>query len=135
VCALRTVAILVGVFVLLPFGATALITVGALDTPGSALGVEVVDGLAYVADRGSGLRIIDVTDPAAPVELGALDTPGSALGVEVVDGLAYVADYDSGLRIIDFGPEYHVVPEPSAVAILASGIAMLWLLKRRRMRT
>jgi hypothetical protein len=93
VCALRTVAILVGVFVLLPFGATALITVGALDTPGSALGVEVVDGLAYVAD------------------------------------------YDSGLRIIDFGPEYHVVPEPSAVAILASGIAMLWLLKRRRMRT
>ena len=37
--------------------ASALITVGALDTPGSAIDVEVVGDLAYVADGYSGLRI------------------------------------------------------------------------------
>ncbi len=37
----------------------ALITVGALETPGSAWHVEVAGGLAYVADRNSGLRVID----------------------------------------------------------------------------
>ena len=63
-------------------------------------------GLAYVADDTSGLRLIDVSNPAAPLELGALDTPGEAWDVEVLDGLAYVADDTSGLRIIDFGPEY-----------------------------
>ncbi len=33
---------------------------GALDTPDTAQDVEVVGGLAYVADRLSGLRIIDL---------------------------------------------------------------------------
>ncbi|NRA00125.1 MAG: hypothetical protein HRU01_26785, partial [Myxococcales bacterium] len=84
-----------------PHPASAIINVGALDTPGWASDVEVVGGLAYVADGSSGLRVIDVSNPAAPVELGALDTPGGALNVEVVGGLAYVADYDSGLRVID----------------------------------
>ena len=45
--------------------------------------------------------MIDVSNPAAPVELGALDTPHIALDVEVVGGLAFVADWDSGLRLID----------------------------------
>ena len=75
-------------------------------------GVEVVDGLAYVSDvvvglefhpgygcgpggrrvvLQAGLRVIDVSNPAAPVELGSLDAPRDASDVEVVDGLAYVA--------------------------------------------
>ncbi len=65
------------------------------------MAVAVVDGLAYDAHGASGLRIIDVSNPAAPVELGALDTPGFAMGIEVVGGLAYVANGTSGLRIID----------------------------------
>jgi hypothetical protein len=86
---------------LLPLGASALITVGALDTPGVVSGVAVVGDLAYLADGSSGLRVIDVSDPASPVELGSLDTPGYAYGVEVVGDLAYVADSGSGLRVID----------------------------------
>ena len=49
--------------------------------------------------------MIDVSNPALPVELGALNTPGYASGVEVVGGLAYVADSWS-VSVIDFGPEY-----------------------------
>ena len=60
--------------------------------------------LAYVADGPSGLRVIDVADPALPVEIGFLVTPdgfAGALGVSVVGTLAYVADNGSGLRVID----------------------------------
>jgi hypothetical protein len=39
--------------------ARALVNVGALDTPGSAQDVEVVGGLAYLADGAAGLLVID----------------------------------------------------------------------------
>jgi hypothetical protein len=73
------------------------VQVGALDTPGYAWGVEVVGGLAYVADGYSGLRVIDVSDPTLPVEIGVLDT--RATDVEVVGDRAYVAG--DGLHVID----------------------------------
>lgn len=37
--------------------------------------VEVVGDIAYVTDHISKLRVIDVSNPASPVEIGALDTP------------------------------------------------------------
>jgi len=95
-----------------PFAARALITVGALDIPGQSESVVVVDGVAYVAVNGlgagaSGLRVIDVSDPTAPVEVGAVNTPGAASLVAVADGLAYVlhpavfGGEPGGLRMID----------------------------------
>jgi hypothetical protein len=50
---------------ILSAAASALITVGALDTPGSAHGVKVVGDLAYVANGWTGLRVIDVSNPAS----------------------------------------------------------------------
>ena len=44
--------------------------------------------------------MIDVADPALPVELGFVDTPDDAHGLTVVGTLAYVADQQSGLRVI-----------------------------------
>jgi hypothetical protein len=81
--------------------ASALSTVGAVETPSYAEDVAVVGDRAYVADSRSGLRVIDISDPTLPVELGALDTPGYALVVEVVGDLAYLSDGSYGLRIID----------------------------------
>ena len=63
--------------------------------------MAVVDSFAYVADWGSGLRILSVANSQSPYELGYYDTPGSAYGVAVVGGYAYVADGDSGLRVIN----------------------------------
>ena len=48
----------------------------AHDTPGDAIGVAVSRGYAYVADDRAGLRVIDMSDAAAPVEVGCFDTPG-----------------------------------------------------------
>jgi hypothetical protein len=86
--------------------------------------------------------VIDVSNPAFPVELGALDTPGSAHDVEVVGDLAYVADGDSGLLIVDvsnpalpveFGAldtprmayDVEVVGELAYVADLYSGLRII----------
>ena len=58
---------------------------------------------AYVADGGSGLVIVDITDPANPTLLGSYDTAGYALSVTLSsDGTkAYVADDTNGLVIVD----------------------------------
>ena len=75
--------------------------------PDIVRGVAVAGNYAYVADGSSGLRIINVSDPAAPSEAGFYDTPGHANDVAVAAGdpqghtYAYVADGDSGLRIIN----------------------------------
>jgi hypothetical protein len=73
------------------------------DTTGFAYGVEVVGNYAYVADRWSGLQIIDISDPANPTRTGIYDTSGDAWDVQVVGNYAYVADYNGGLQIIDIG--------------------------------
>jgi len=53
-----------------------------------------------VADGGAGLRVIDVSDPAQPVETGFFETGGNPLGVAVSGTYAYVVDSDAGLYII-----------------------------------
>jgi hypothetical protein len=55
----------------------------------------------YAADGPNGLRIVDVSNPAVPIEVGSYDTPGYARDVTVLNGYAYVADGQSGLRIIN----------------------------------
>ena len=57
---------------------------------------------------GSGLRVIDVSTPSAPVELGVFETPTTAAGIDVSAGYAYVAYYPvyegalpRGLRVFD----------------------------------
>jgi hypothetical protein len=71
---LLALAIFVACLGLFPGPTVALITLGGLDRDWSyAVDVEVVGDLAYVADGSSGLRVIDVSNPAFPVEFGALD--------------------------------------------------------------
>ena len=61
----------------------------------------MAEDYAYVAAAEAGLRVINVADPAAPVEAGFYDTPGYAQGVAVVGKLVYVADGSSGLRVVN----------------------------------
>jgi hypothetical protein len=55
-----------------------------------------------VADE-CGLRVIDVGDPAAPLEVGAVDTRASAVEVAVAGQYAYAAADAAGLAVIDVG--------------------------------
>ncbi len=73
--------------------------------PNPTFNVYVVGSYAYVADGWSGLRVIDVSDPANPYEVGCWDANGSfdiyVYDVYVVDSYAYIAAADSGLCVID----------------------------------
>jgi hypothetical protein len=69
--------------------------------------IYVAGDYVYVALGDSGLRVIDVSDPATPVEAGAYDTPGTASGVHVADDYVYVAAGLSGLRVIDISDPAH----------------------------
>ncbi len=57
---------------------------------GTVQDVAIVDSKAFVAS-GSGLLVLDVTDPAKPTILGSVATPDLALDVAVSGDLAYVA--------------------------------------------
>lgn len=80
--------------------------------------MQVVGSIAYVADQASGLRVIDVGNPAAPSELGFLETPYIAVGVEVVGSIAYVADFASLLVVDVSNPAL-----PVQIGSLAGGAA------------
>jgi hypothetical protein len=80
---------------------------GTCNTPGTAAGIAVLGGYAYVADSASGLQIIDVADPLRPALVGSHDTPGQASGVFVSGSYAYVADGVSGLRIVNVADPAH----------------------------
>ena len=57
---------------------------------------------AYVADGGSGLRVINVANPAAPTEVGFYDTPGLRLQRRGSGGqLRLRRRWGSGLRVIN----------------------------------
>lgn len=73
-----------------------------LDIPWIATGVAVEEGLALVADERS-VRVINVTNPAIPVEVGfyAYRGPRAPYGVAIQDSLVLVADEERGVITID----------------------------------
>ncbi len=115
---------------------------GFFNTPTSAIGVDVVDDVAFVADNFQGLRIVDVMDPAMLAELGFVDPFGSGRGVQVVGDSAYFAGGAGGLRILDvsdsanpveigffdttgFTSDVHVVGDTAYVASGLTGLRII----------
>jgi hypothetical protein len=88
--------------------------IGSYEAPGNIWDVAIAGHAAYVANAGSdNVCIIDVSNPAAPLEIGrarALEPPRD-LAVE--DNLLYAAAARSGLRLID-------VSNPAAAAEVGS---------------
>jgi len=112
------VARLIAVANIIPFAASALISIGGTATVDVAKGLTLEGDLAYVADGRSGLRIIDVSNPAWPVELGGTSTfEGYAKTVVVSEGYAYVADeFGSGA----FGFHIFDVSDPTTPVEVAA---------------
>jgi len=75
------------------------------NTASKAYGVTLSsDGTkAYVAAYDKGLEVIDISDPANPVQLAVYNTQGNAYDVTLSsdETKAYVADFTKGLVIID----------------------------------
>jgi hypothetical protein len=61
---------------------------GSYDTTGTAWATQVVGNLAYVADGSSGLEILDISKPSAPILKGHYTTASDAYSVQVSGGNA-----------------------------------------------
>lgn len=79
------------------------IQVGFLDQLGSVNDITVVDNYAYLITRQRGLVILDISNPATPLEINFFTTEWwwNAHDVVVTNGYAYVATYQKGLGIAD----------------------------------
>lgn len=66
-----------------------------------ARGLAVVGTLVYLVD--GDLRVIDATDPTAPVEIGFLDLAASGTGVTIAGSRAYVGSWSGLLSVVDVG--------------------------------
>jgi hypothetical protein len=74
---------------------------GGEELPPRVEGVVAMGSTVYLAAGTAGLRVVDVSDPAAPVEVGAYDTPGRADNLVATGRWVYLMDGD--LRIVDLG--------------------------------
>jgi len=74
---------------------------GGLDTPGLTSGVKVAGDYAYIADGSSGIRVIDITDPANPFLAGKLNFPTSVREIDISGDFLYVVAYNKGLKVVD----------------------------------
>lgn len=70
-------------------------------TPGSAKGVVVRDGVAYVADDDHGLQIVDVRDALKPTLISNLPLNGLAYTPVIEKNILYMASHHGGFQIID----------------------------------
>jgi LVIVD repeat-containing protein len=69
-----------------------------IDVPGIAHDVEVVGNRAYVSSS-TGLTVLDITNPIAPVVLGSVAV-GTCEGLKVSGDYAYMACLSKGLKIV-----------------------------------
>jgi hypothetical protein len=85
-------------------------------------------GNAYVADASYGLRIINVSNPASPIEVGFYDTPDFACCVAVSGNYIYVTDGNAGLRIYQYysSPSSIQLSHLSAIQASETGIFVNW---------
>ena len=77
--------------------------VGSINTPGTAMDIEIRGDFGYIADGYQGFRVIDVSVPSNPTDVESLSLPGRANGLKIDGDYAYVASSD-GLRLIYIGP-------------------------------
>ena len=71
------------------------------NTSGVGVRAAIRGDYAYLADNGTGLAIINISDPTNPGTPSYVNTTGYARYVVISGNYAYVADEASGLAIID----------------------------------
>ena len=74
---------------------------GTYKTAGTAQGVAVAEGYAFVADGANGLVIVDVHNPAFPRFTGDIALTGDACAVAIDGSTAYVAALHGGIHAVD----------------------------------
>ncbi len=66
-----------------------------------ANGIDIADGLAFVADHMGGLIVFDISDKSNPLKIAEISLSGDAMHILAAESLAYAACGFAGLQIID----------------------------------
>jgi len=74
---------------------------GQFNPRGYSFDVASEDGYVYLIVGTQGLLVIDVSDPASPIEVGSHSTRGYAQAVALDSRRAYVANRSDGLTVLD----------------------------------
>ncbi len=77
------------------------IMIDTLEVEDHSNNIYIQNNKAIINNSYSGIKLIDISDPAHLSSLGYYDTPGSAAQVVINGDIAYVANSFSGLQIID----------------------------------
>jgi hypothetical protein len=74
------------------------------DTPGRAMGVDIYDGYALVADGRQGLQVYDITDEENVRQIGKTFQTWNEVTQVIADAsVVFVADGVGGLRVLEYG--------------------------------
>ena len=63
--------------------------------------VFLAGNYAYCTASGSGLDIIDISNPATPQPVGKFASPGGAVGIDVSNSYAYLVNGEGAFEVID----------------------------------
>lgn len=79
------------------------------------------EGLGYAAGSGTGVHVLDLTDPSAPVQLGTVPASGSIQDLALADGLLLAALGAGGIEIFSLeDPE-----SPASLAVVETGSSVV----------
>ena len=76
-------------------------TLGSLNPQGYSLDVYAAGDIAYLVVGTKGLLLVDISDPARPVEIGSHSTRGYAQAVSIQGKEAYIANRGEGVTFLD----------------------------------
>jgi len=68
---------------------------------GIAWSIFIKDSFAYITDGDSGLRILNISNPAIPFEVGHFLSSDAIYGIFVKDTIAYLTTLSTGLRVVN----------------------------------
>ncbi len=102
-----------------------MIEISSIVLPGTALSIDIKDGLACVAGDRAGCNIVDVSNAYQPRLLKNVNTSGRSKDAQIAGRYVFVADGGSGLKVIDISvpDSAHVVatyPTPYAYGLWAT---------------
>ncbi len=104
-----------GLMILMPGEDSGFERVGVLDLPGVSWDIRLVGDLAYVASKGVGLLIVDVSDPASPKLLKSVEGLSNAVALDIDGPLAAVSDPSQGIFLLDLTDPADPVVRPDFV--------------------
>ena len=85
---------------------------GSCNVPAYPNNLDVLGNVAYVAGDITGLRSINIEDPAQPVELGFYDTYSITINMVRSGDFGFMAEYDDGMMVMDLAD----IADPTVVS-------------------